>query len=329
MVRNLLLIFSILFFCVITLFAQERVYVLLKFNQEDDLMRIVFETDEEYVNRAKITTSLSQIKIDFPNEYKLVVEKKPPFEIMTAEKALFINLEEKNEVKFFKLTSPPRLVFDIQKKDSKRGTGTYFRRQSYAEQAEKSLQLTKPKVYVIDSGHGGYDFGITYGNTNEKNVTLDLGRDLRTALVKKGKTVFLIRKVDQYISISDRIQYVNKKRPDVFISLHISISKNFVLNIPKFEDGEIKDVADLYSVSSRQKKYVEKSKELAVSIGKALKEEFDEHVIQREMPLPILNSVSAPCVMIEIPSPKSFDYDQQANKKIIGSIIEGLSIYEE
>ncbi len=326
MVRNFLLIFSILFVCVVTLFAQERVDVLLKFNQEGDLMRIVFETDEIYVNRAKITTSVAQIKIEFPGEYKLVMEKKPPLEIMTTEKALFINLEEKNEVKFFKLTSPPRLVLDIQKKDSKREA--YFRRQTVTE-AEKSFQPTTPRIYVIDPGHGGYDFGITYGTTNEKNVTLNLGRDLSAALIKKGKTVFLIRRVDQYISISDRIQYVNKKRPDVFISLHVSMSKNFVLNIPKFEDGEIKDIADLYSVSSRQKKYVEKSKKVAVSIGKALKEEFDERVVEREMPLPILNSVSAACVMIEIPSLQFLTYNQQTNKKIIESIIKGLSIYEE
>lgn len=327
MLKNFFSIISFLFFCVITLFAQERVDVLLKFNQEADLMRVVFETDEAYVNRAKITTSLSQIKIEFPGEYKLLTDKKPPFEIMTTEKALFINLEEKNEVKFFKLTSPPRLVFDIQKKDSK--GEKYLRRQNVTQEAEKILSPTIPKVYVIDSGHGGYDFGITYGDTNEKNVTLNLGRDLRTALIKKGKTVFLVRKVDQYISISDRIQYINKKRPDVFISLHTSISKNFVLNIPKFEDLEIKDIVELYSITSRQKKYIEKSKFLSESIGKALKEEFGKEIILREMPLPILNSVAAPSVMIEIPSPKFLTYNQEVSKKIIDSIINGLMLYEK
>ncbi len=327
MFKNFFLIISILFFSVFTLFAQERSEILLKFNQEGNLMRVVFETNETYVNRAKITTSLSQIKIEFSGEYKLLMEKKPPFEIMTAEKALFINLEEKNEVKFFRLTSPPRLVFDIQKKDSK--GEKYFRRQNVTQEAEKSLPPIIPKVYVIDSGHGGYDFGITHGDTNEKNITLNLGRDLRTALIKKGKTVFLVRKVDQYISISDRIQYINKKRPDVFISLHTSISKNFVLNIPKFEDLEIKDIVDLYSITSRQKKYIEKSKFLSESIGKAFKEEFGKEVILREMPLPILNSVAAPSVMIEIPSPKFLTYNQEVSKKIIDSIINGLMLYEK
>ena len=63
-----------------------------------------------------------------------------------------------------------------------------------------------------------------------------LVKDLNALLSKKGKKVFLTRKVDQYISLSDRINFVNQKKPDVFISIHSSMSRNVVLYSPKFEE---------------------------------------------------------------------------------------------
>jgi N-acetylmuramoyl-L-alanine amidase len=323
-----LLILSILFFFVVTLSAQEKIEILLKFSLQDNLTRIVFETEETYVNSAKITTLGSQIKIEFPGPYNLTIEKKPPFELMPAEKSLFIKLEEKSEIKFFKLSSPARLVFDVQKKDLQAEKPPLQQDLTQPlKQPEKQPPAFPSKVFVIDAGHGGYDFGITYGNASEKDISLNLARELRTVLSKKGKTVFLLRKVDQYVSLSDRIHYANQKRPDIFISIHTSMSKNFILYIPKFEEQELKDLSDLYSISSRQKKYVEKSNALSESIGKAIKEEFDVDVIRRQVPLPILNSVAAPCVLIEVPSPKFLSYDQQVNKKIIDSIINGLLLY--
>jgi N-acetylmuramoyl-L-alanine amidase len=329
MFKKFILISSILFFFAITLSAQEKTEVLLKYSQQEGLTRIVFETEETYVSRAKITTSASKIKIEFPGPFNLTTEKKTPFELVQAEKSLDINLEEKSEIKFFRLPSPARLVFDIQKKDfqPEKQEDTQQEQQQPEKQPERQMSLIPAKIFVIDAGHGGYDFGITYGNISEKDITLNLARDLRTVLLKKGKTVFLVRRVDQYVSLSDRIHYVNQKRPDIFISLHTSMSENFVLYIPKFEEQEFKDLADLYSISSRQKKYIENSNALSESIGKAIKEEFETDVIRRQMPLPILNSAAAPCVLLEVPSQKFLSYDQQVNKKIIDSIINGLSLY--
>lgn len=196
-------------------------------------------------------------------------------------------------------------------------------------QTEKQTLTIAFKVFAIDPGHGGYDFGIIYGDVSEKDMSLSLAKDLYTVLSKKGKRVFLTRKVDQYVSLADRINLVNQKSPDVFISLHSSISENFILYNPKFEEQSSDEIVDLYSLSSRQRKYIEKSKALSVSIEKAIEDEFKVDAIRREMPLPVLNYAGTPSVLIEFPSPRFLVYDQQMRARLINSIINGIALYGE
>jgi N-acetylmuramoyl-L-alanine amidase len=198
---------------------------------------------------------------------------------------------------------------------------------------KKELQLDTQsmpilsKIFVIDAGHGGYDFGITSGDVSEKDISLSLAKDLGTALSKKGKKVFLTRRVDQYMSLADRINLVNQKTPDVFISLHFSMSEKFVLYSPKFEEQGLNEMVDLYNLSFRQKNYIGKSKALSDSIGKSIKDGFKADIIHWEMPLPLLNAVGAPSVLIELPSPRHVVYDQQMISRIVNSIINGIALY--
>lgn len=301
-------LFFVLLFMTVPLFAQKKTEVLLKFSKQEGLIRIVFESKESFITNTKATTSPSQIIIEFPEPFNLIAQKNLPFEMVPADKVLTINLREKGEIKLLRLSSPARLVFDIQK-------------------TEKQAVQILPKIFVIDAGHGGYDFGITFGDTKEKDINLGLSQDLEAILLKKGKKVFLTRKGDQYMSLIERIKFVNQKSPDVFLSLHCSMSENFVLYVAKFKDESSEEVVDLYSLSSKQKKYIRKSKALSENIGKALKDEFKKGVIYREMPLPILNSTGAPAVMIELPSPRFTSYDQQMRTRLINSIINGVAGY--
>lgn len=184
-----------------------------------------------------------------------------------------------------------------------------------------------PKVFVLDAGHGGYDLGITAGEAKEKDISLNLAKDLGEALSKKGKRVFHTREVDRCMSLIGRINFINQKRPDIFISLHSSISKNFVLYAPMIRDYSSDEMVDFYSLSSRQKRYIRKSKALSDSLRKAIKEEFKVDVSQREMPLPILNSVGAPSVLIEFPSPEFMGYDQEIRTRFVNAVINGIAAY--
>jgi N-acetylmuramoyl-L-alanine amidase len=308
----------------VSLSAEKKTEVSVKFSKQEGLVRVVFEAEESFINKTKVITLSSQIKIQFPESFNLTAQKDLPFEVTPSDKLLVINLKEQGEIKFFRLSSPARLVFDIQKKEIQK-----------EKQAEKQTEKTAEKqpvpilsrVFVIDAGHGGYDFGITSGDVSEKDISLSLAKDLSTILSRKGKKVFLTRKVDQYISLADRINLVNQKSPDVFISLHSSMSEKFILYSPKFEEQGSNEIVDFYSISSRQRKYIEKSKALSVSIGKAIEDEFKTDIIRREMPLPLLNSAGAPSVLIELPSPKFMVYDQQMRARLENSIINGVATY--
>lgn len=312
----------------LTLSAQTKHDVLLKFSLQEGLLRIVLETNETFVNRAKITTSASDIKIDFPEPFQLSSEKTLPFEITASERSLAVSLKERSEIKFFRLASPSRLVFDIQKKEpAPEKLPPQQHEKKPEQQPEKQTAQILPRVFVIDAGHGGYDFGITSGAVSEKEINLSLAKDLGAALAKKGKRVLYVRKVDQYATIADRISMGNQKNTDVFISLHASSSGSFVIYSPKFEEQESNDVLDTYSLSLRQKKYTGKSKALADSIEKAIKADFKEQVIRREMPLPVLNSVGAAAVLVEYPSPKMATYDQPTRSRLTTALMNGLTAY--
>ena len=312
----------------VSLSAEKKTEVSVKFSKQEGLVRVVFEAEESFINKTKVITLSSQIKIQFPESFDLTAQKDLPFEVTPSDKLLVINLKEQGEIKFFRLSSPARLVFDIQKKEMQKEKQTEKKIEKQTEKtAEKQPVPIMSKVFVIDAGHGGYDFGITSGDVSEKDISLSLAKDLNTILSKKGKKVFLTRKVDQYISLADRINLVNQKSPDVFISLHSSMSEKFILYSPKFEEQGSNEIVDFYSISSRQRKYIEKSKALSVSIGKAIEDEFKTDIIRREMPLPLLNSAGAPSVLIELPSPKFIVYDQQMRARLGNSIINGVTTY--
>ena len=292
----------------VPLFAQKKTDVLLKFSTQDRMMRIVLESEEPFLTNAKITTSTSQIKIEFPGPFYLKSPEDLPFEIVPTDKLLTINLKEKGEIKLFKLSSPARIVLDIQR-------------------GEKQALQIPSKIFVIDAGHGGFDYGITSDNTKEKDISLSLAQDLDITLSKKGKKVFLTRKGDQHMSLIERVKFANQKSPDIFLSFHSSMSENFVLYFAKFKPEGSNEIVDQYSLSSRQKKYTGKSKSLSDVLGKALKDEFKKSVIYREMPLPILTSIGTPSVVIEYPSPKFITYDQPMKSRLINAITNGLAAY--
>jgi len=314
MKRTCFLLFSILLFIAGYLSAQQGADINLRFSKQAGLTRVVLEGKETFIQNAKITTSASRITIEFPEPFTLNPQKDPPFGISLKDKLLMLTLKEESEIKFFRLSSPPRLVLDIQDK--------------------MPLSVKQPLTiilnsFVIDAGHGGYDFGISSGKLSEKEVGLTLVRSLGKSLSNIKKKVFYTRKVDQYVPLADRISLVNKERPDIFISFHTSLSEHFVLYSPKFDDQDqdSQGIVEYYSISNRQRRYIGKSRALADSIEKAIEEEFQIDVVRREMPLPVLNAAGAPCVFMEFPSPEFLVYDKQMTERITNSMLSGIAAY--
>ena len=85
----------------------------------------------------------------------------------------------------------------------------------------------RPRLVVVDAGHGGPDNGMTgpigaAQKVKEKDITLAVAKALRTALERRGVTVVMTRTTDTLIALSDRGRLANQARGDLFISIHVN-----------------------------------------------------------------------------------------------------------
>ncbi len=352
--KKIILILIISLFTAVSLFAQKNHEVSLRFSKQDNNLRIVLESDEDLIRNSNIVTSLSRIRIDFAEQYELKQQKDFIFEILKKDRFLVINLKDIIDIKSYKLAAPARIVIDLKLEQKiqhetvqqagqkeQKGAILHTAQKTQPGVAQKSGQTvqqegTQPaekahkiRVFVIDAGHGGYDYGIVSQDIKEKDFNLNLAKDLGNALLKKGQKASLTRKVDQSFSITDRINFAMRNKPDIFISIHSSSSDKFAVYISSTEDQTSDAAVKLYSTSTRQNKNIEKSRDLSKRIGDSIKGEFNTDVILREMPLPVLNSIDAPAVLVEYPSLKSRTYDQKMRDKILNSILKGIAAYEQ
>ena len=84
----------------------------------------------------------------------------------------------------------------------------------------------RPKIVVVDAGHGGHDPGATgVGGVTEKTVALDLARRVAERLTARTDLeVVLTRSDDSFVSIEDRIAH--GATASLFLSLHANAASN-------------------------------------------------------------------------------------------------------
>jgi N-acetylmuramoyl-L-alanine amidase len=316
--KKLKILVAVIFLGVLSANAQESSQVFLRFSSEDNNIRIVLESDEKQIRNANTIVTATNIQVEFPELFVLRKQNDFFFETFQTGNQLTIYIRDIRESKMFKLFEPARIVIDLE-----------------TEYPPSEMPFAFPEIeyivdsVVIDAGHGGYDFGIYSEEDREKDINLNLSKILSDSLVEKGKKIFVVRKADQAIPVIDRIYFVNQKKPDLFMSLHSSLSDKFVVYIGKMEDMDSEVTTELYRLSSRQKRHIEQSKIFAEKIGHSLNEEFNKEVVFRELPLPTLNSIDAPALMIEYPSVKLNKYDEQMILRISDAIIKGIVDDEE
>lgn len=89
----------------------------------------------------------------------------------------------------------------------------------------KTVKYDK-KTVVIDLGHGGKDVGAVGPKRRyEKTSVLNVGKQLYRILKQRGYKVYLTRKRDKFISLSYRTKFANRKKADIFISIHANAAK--------------------------------------------------------------------------------------------------------
>ncbi len=114
------------------------------------------------------------------------------------------------------------------------------------------------KTIVIDPGHGGKDGGaVGYKKYKEKDTVLKIAKMLQKKLSKKGYKVYLTREKDIYLTLSERTKFANKKKADLFISIHANAS-------PKTQKLTLKGIETFFLSPAK----TEKAKRIAAKENK-------------------------------------------------------------
>lgn len=80
---------------------------------------------------------------------------------------------------------------------------------------------------VLDPGHGGENKGAPCGQSQgcfEKDLTLPIALKTERYLRAQGVEVYLTRRQDTEVGISDRVQFANQVSADVLVSIHLNAS---------------------------------------------------------------------------------------------------------
>lgn len=92
---------------------------------------------------------------------------------------------------------------------------------------ENQLQPDIPAIpagriaIVIDAGHGGSDPGaVGIGGLQEKDVVMDISRQVAEILEQNGVTVIMSRQDDRTIDLAPRVQLANRVNANLFVSIH-------------------------------------------------------------------------------------------------------------
>jgi len=187
--------------------------------------------------------------------------------------------------------------------------------------------IHKKRIIVIDPGHGGKDpGGIGYKHVKEKNIVLPIAKYLKKELVNRGYIVYLTRKSDKFITLKDRTKFANRKKADLFLSLHCNIAPSHpevygietyflsparserAKNVAKVENsaiGNLRDTTQNIVLNFLNKNKIIDSTKLALDIQKALIYNLKKHYNKikdsgvRPAPFWVLVGSSMPAILIE------------------------------
>lgn len=325
----------------VPLHALKTSQIVLRHSQQDTTARIVIESDDETIRFLNSVVSPASITVDFPSPFELKKSAEFPFKTSRKEQSLTIELSQVSDIRSYKLSAPSRLVIEMkiqpkQPEPSKKAPAVQPTPAPHQEPQDApgahgsgtapnadAEKTARPLNIVIDAGHGGYDTGLILEKSKEKDLVLLVSRDLAAALTKKGRKPVLTRRADQSLPLSERTSFANSRKPDLMLGVHISSSDRFVLYTAVSDDQSLDPAVRLYSASLRQGRHLEKSRALARQIGDAVRKEFKAEVVFREVPAPLLVSLDAPSVIVEVPrSPDPSD--QKVRDRIVAAILKGM-----
>ncbi len=164
-----------------------------------DMLKKLHQTKSNHytISFQEVKTPIKGIKITLNYDPETIFYEYQSFNAITGNKGMVFSLHNKNVLSKIKLTTDPLL--------------------QYAMNLQKNK---KPKI-MLDLGHGGCDEGkVGCLNIQEKEINLQVGKKVAQVLHKNGCDVLLTRADDSFVALDERTTLTNKKKVDLFLSIH-------------------------------------------------------------------------------------------------------------
>lgn len=135
------------------------------------------------------------------------------------------------------------------------------------------------RVVLLDPGHGGHDPGaVGRSGLQEKDVALAIARRVRANLAQQGLRVYMTRDSDRFVELSERCQVADRRRADIFVSIHLNSAHNgdahglesYVLTAPGYASAQAAPEARVRQVHYTGNGHDGANTSLAFAIQKSL-----------------------------------------------------------
>lgn len=147
-----------------------------------------------------------------------------------------------------------------------------------------NFKNSNKKTIVIDVSHGGQDNGVSIGNLNEKEITLNIAKKIKELNENDNVEIILTRDSDKFLTLNERTENINALKPDFVISLHVNSN----------EDRSQNGMEIFVSNKNKQK---DKSTKLALDLLNS----FDKHHTEiKNADLYLLKNVNYPIALVEL-----------------------------
>ena len=168
------------------------------------------------------------------------------------------------------------------------------------------------RVLVLDPGHGGVNGGTVsvLDRRPEKEFTLDWARRIKALLETNGWTVFLTRTNDADVALSNRVNFAEARRADLFISLHFNSAapdkrqtgvETYCLTPTGMPSTLTRGFADLWSERFPNNAFDEVNLPLALRLHTALLHlgGLEDRGVRRARFMGVLHGQHRPAILIE------------------------------
>jgi N-acetylmuramoyl-L-alanine amidase len=176
----------------------------------------------------------------------------------------------------------------------------------------------KTITVVIDAGHGGKDHGMKVEGFSEKEIVAAISQKIKDNNYDKEVIIHLTRAEDNFISLQDRVDFINNLKPDLILSLHVNGNKNIAVSGVEFY------------VSPSNKQY-ETSKNIAEKINLHFVNSFNvQSKGVKDANFTILKNTEFPAITVELgylsnENDRKFLTDNNQQEKIAEIILEVIS----